>query len=475
MHGLSTEVYEYCLEKGLLYDGIRVIVGISGGADSVCLLKVLLEISEVMKMDIVCVHVEHGIRGEESRRDRDFVKDLCDKCGIMLKIHEEDVPARAKELKMTVEEAGRYIRYEAFEEERRAYGADAIAVAHHMDDQAETVLFNISRGSGLRGAAGIAPKRGNIIRPLLMVNRAGIEAYLSETGQDHCTDSTNEDTLYSRNRIRNLVLPELERVVKGASRHIAELAGEMREADAYIRDRAGEVSKEAVRVCGPRDGRVYEIDRSRLIKEPEIIGRYVVRSVLAEIYTTYKDLGSIHVNDVLRLCSLQSGKKIILPKGVVAAREGNVIRISSEGGDTGTTAGIYTELNIGEDTVIPGYGKFHAVIRPRDPDMVISNEVCTKWFDYDKINGGLFVRNRREGDYLTFGENGHRKKLKKYLIDEKVPASKRESLLLIADGDHVVWVVGKRISGHYKVTAETVRVLEVTFTEAGPKEKRYEG
>ncbi len=496
MHDLTLKVYKYCINEGLIKPGMKVIAGVSGGADSVCLLRMLKEIADEIPIEIICVHVEHGIRGEESRRDMEFVKNLCDRLNVPLKIYEEDIPKKASELKMSVEEAGRYARYEAFEREAKAASADAIAVAHHLGDQAETVLFNLSRGSGLKGVSGMNARRGKIIRPLLTVSRDQIEAYLKDIGQDYCTDSTNTDTLYSRNGIRGLVLPELERIVKGAAGHIARAADEIREADDYIRQAALKARDTIVKpetvgggtaysgdpvysggraYSGKPDNegsasRTYRIDIPALTSEPPIIRRYVIRSVLTDIYSTLKDLEALHVDEVLSLTDKQSGRSIMLPRGMIAIREGDRIIIGP--GDAvfchkNLTDEMAEGINIDTsgDTLIPNVGMISARIDPADADEPVPDGLYTKWFDYDKIENGLRARGRQEGDYLTISDDGRRKKLKKYLIDEKVPLSQRDSLLLIADGDHIVWAVGMRISAHYKITAATKRVLKLTFTD----------
>lgn len=469
-----------CISEGLLHPGMKVIAGVSGGADSVCLLRMLKEMAGKLGLEIICVHIEHGIRGEESRRDMEFVRKLCSDLDILLKIYEEDVPARAAELSMTVEEAGRYIRYEAFEKEAERTGADAIAVAHHLGDQAETVLFNLIRGSGLKGVSGMAPGRGKIIRPLLNVTRMQIEGYLNDLGQDYCSDSTNADTAYSRNGIRRLVLPELERIVTGAAEHIARAAREIREADDFIRDEAARAREETVTAekavtepvaadkTGPGGfkisrGTVYRVDIGKLIEKPAIIRRYIIRFVLTDIYSSHKDLETVHVEEVLDLADKQSGRSVMLPAGIMALREGDKIGIGY-GKDLfpARTADEGTELEKEGITEVPGVGIFESRLEDYDgsepPD-----ELYTKWFDYDRISDVVLLRTRKAGDYLTIGSGEQHKKLKKYLVDEKVPVSARESLILMADGDHIMWVVGMRISSHYKITAETKRVLKVIY------------
>lgn len=457
MNRLTLQVFKYCKREGLLKDGMKIVAGVSGGADSVCLLKMLKEMTEQLGLDIFCVHIEHGIRGEESRQDCEFVRRLCAELAVPLKVYEEDVPTLAARMDMTVEEAGRFIRYRAFEEVRREEGADAIAVAHHLNDQAETVLFNMARGSGIKGMSGMSPRNDMIIRPLLGITRRQIEEYLSETGQEYCIDSTNTDLKYSRNGIRGVVIPELERIVTKASEHIARAAKELGEADDYLR-------AEAARICdrevtGGIEGG-YKLGIAVLTDRAPIIQRYVVRDILTKIYSGHKDLEYLHVNDVLSLCDKQSGRSISLPRGITARREGDHIYIGRPEASQILPAGP-VELNLDGDTIVSDDITICSRVEDYNMEETIPNDLYTKWFDYDKIESTVLVRTRCDGDYLTIGDTENRKKLKKYLIDEKVPSSLRDQVILLADGAHIIWVVGKRISSHYKIGAETRRVLRI--------------
>ena len=458
---LTEKVYGFCMEQGLLERGMKVIAGVSGGADSVCLLRMLDEMKEALDLTITCVHIEHGIRGEESRADRDFVKDLCAGMGIDLKIYEEDVPGIARERSMTLEEAGRYVRYEAFKRELEKRGADVIAVAHHKGDQAETVLFNMIRGSGLKGISGMAPRNGNLIRPLLALKREEIEEYLRNKGQAYRTDSTNNDEGYSRNAIRNSIIPGLCEIAAAAPEHIVRAADEAREADDYIRSQAAPVYDRTV----SRKDDLYRVDIDKLSEEPGIIVRYVLRDLLTKIYSSHKDLESLHVRSLAELCRKQSGRYLNLPKGMGARKEGRFLLIGAASSLEPEPEDIDIVLNTDGETGVPGYGSFYASVEEWDAASEIPDSYYTKWFDYDKIISGVRIRTRMTGDYLTIGQDEKKKKLKNYLIDEKVPASDRDRMLVLADGSHIIWVTGMRISQHYKIDKATRRVLKIEYKE----------
>lgn len=225
----------------MLGRGDRVAAGVSGGADSVCLLRVLGELRQEYGLTLSVIHVHHGIRGAEADRDARFTEELCRKLAIPCQVIYKDIPALAASERCSEEEMGRAVRYEALMEYAVAHDCNRIAVAHNRDDHAETVIGNLCRGSGIGGLTGIPPVRDRIIRPLLFCGRAQIEEYLAELGQDYCDDSTNAGDAYTRNRIRHQVLPLLETAVnKKSTEHIIETAEQLRQVEEYLTERTGE-------------------------------------------------------------------------------------------------------------------------------------------------------------------------------------------------------------------------------------------
>lgn len=447
-------------EKGLLYEESNVVVGVSGGADSVCLLFLLKDI--IKPGGIIAVHINHGIRGEEAARDEEFVKKLCEKYNIELEIRHLDVPAYAKENKISEEEAGRVLRYKIFEEIRKDKNADKIAVAHNMNDVAETFLMNLSRGSGITGLTGIKSEKGEIIRPLIKTNRAEIEEIVKYYGESYITDSTNNSLIYSRNRIRNKVLPELTEVNEQAVRHINEAAGKLSRIENFILKE----SEKAYEKYVSHEEDIYI--SSEIMKIDEIIIEEVIHKALTEAAGKTRDISEIHINYVKELFKKQTGRKIDLPYSVKAYREYDRVRLTKEK---------ERDIEYDKDLTIPELKLTTVEINEISDIFIEKNKIelklndgsiknltqnsCIKWFDYDKISENVILRYRKDGDYLVISENGDRKKLKKYFIDSKIPLEKRDSIPVVASGGEILWIVGLRTGEGAKITKATRKLLRM--------------
>lgn len=329
------EISEFCRTNNIIRPHETIIVGVSGGADSVCLLLVLRELQKELDFDIRVIHVEHGIRGEESRRDAGFVRELCARLGVDWEQVSVDVPAYAKAHGVGEEEGARILRYEAFE--RAAHECDgSVALAHHMEDNAETIVFQMLRGSGLKGMCGMQPVRlqedgVRYIRPLLAVSRRGIEDYLEKVNQTFCTDGTNADTTYSRNKLRQVVFPLLEEVNAQSVQHINNTANQLSMVWDYM-DKQAEAAFGAVCRVNEAEGRA-EADISGLKELHPAIRNQVLYRMLALVAGRRKDISGVHVEQILRLIEGQSGRGINLPYGVAAVREyDRLIMVKTMGG-----------------------------------------------------------------------------------------------------------------------------------------------
>lgn len=482
-------VGRYIEQWNMIHPGDLVLIGVSGGADSVCLCLLLRELSVRGGFSVRVVHVEHGIRGEESRRDAAFVEELCRGLGLSFALHTVDVPAYAAECRIGEEEAARNLRYGAFAREAERQRKESkgcgqtrcvrIALAHHMEDNAETILFRMARGTGPDGLCGMAPVRtdgsGNFfIRPLLAESREAIERFLAERGQTFCQDATNGELTYSRNRIRHRVMPELSGVNVQAVLHINRMALQMRELCSYVDGQTAQIYSETVQ-CRTEDGAMeWFVSEKRLSALPQVIGNRVICRAVAEAAGKKRDIASVHIESVRQLFSLQCGRSVDLPHGVRACRVyGGVSlrggRPAPEHGLQCTVSAAMLEACAKHSAVITtGCSASGARISLRtfsyegNPSQ-ISTKMYTKWFDYDKIKDGFSIRSRRSGDYFVMDESGRRKKLERYFIDQKVPLSQRAHIPVLARDAEVLWVIGKRMGHSGMVTESTRTVLEITY------------
>ena len=457
------KVRDYMREHEMTAPGDAVIVALSGGADSVCLLTVLKQLA-TPEFLLRAVHVHHGIRGAEADRDEDFAQKLCESLSVPLCVAYCHVPAYAAEHGLSEEEAGRILRYQVLEKEAGKWEQELpagsrvkIALAHHRDDNAETILHHLLRGSGLTGLAGIRPVQGRRIRPLLCVGREEIRAYLEAGHISWCEDSTNQSPDYTRNRIRSQVLPLLKTAVnEQAEEHILQAGQIIGQADAYLRQQAEEIWQEAV--CG-REEDLAAIPLTAFARQPEILKTYLIRHMLDQLHPGWKDIGSRHFTAIAELAGKPVGSRLDLPGGLMA-RTGyetlEIVRKTEREVSVKTESGADREIH-GRQTV----PELHMTVFSRQKDQEIPKNQYTKWFDYDKIKGTLSVRTRRTGDYLILPSGGS-KTIARYMIDEKIPKEKREQILLLAEGSHVLWVVGFRISEYYKIEEHTENILQVT-------------
>lgn len=472
-------------------DGSRIIAGVSGGADSVCLLTALCRLSGKRRFRIRAVHVHHGLRANADG-DEAFVRKLCHELSVPLTVVHADVQAAAKQGKTGVEEAGREIRYQEFFQaaaawdqevenagssdhpgsqpestagrEQGAGGKALIAVAHHMEDLAETVLFNLCRGSGLSGLCGIRPVSGRIIRPLIEMTRGEIEAELAREGRSFRVDESNADTVYTRNFLRLQIIPMLqENVNPAAQANIARTAGEALEAREYIDGKVLECCEK----CISNRGAFRCADLSALAVEDPFLQRQVLYRVVTEAAGKRKDITSAHIDLLQQLCRAGGSAEISLPYSLTARKVYDELFI----GPAGDVLPRMEELRTGSagavrfpDSVCRY--RWRLIAATQVPRPVPANEY-TKWFDYDKIGSFPVFRTRKPGDRITVTEDGSRKTLSRLFIDCKVPADLRDSIVFPASGDEVLWIPGCRMSARYKVSDTTKTVLEISAADGG--------
>lgn len=418
--------------------GDKIAVAVSGGRDSVALLHFLLQKSKEGGFTVLALNVEHGIRGETSLRDSAFVKELCSAWHVPLLAFSVDAPARARRDKLSMEQAARAERYRVFDAVLSEKSADKIATAHHLGDNAETVLINLFRGASLKGAAGIPPRRNGIIRPFLTTSREEIDEYVIKNNLPFAEDETNALTEITRNFIRGEVMPRLKDKFPEGERAVMRFCEIAREEDDYLEEQSRALITEG-------DGAYF-----LPVTAPKTLLRRAALLAIKQLGIT-ADYGRIHADGVCRLTEAETGACLTLPEGVVARREYDRIALFAERAEPfaerpfaegvyETQEGVLTIAACPLSEVAFGDGAFYA--------------------DADKFEGAA-IRTRREGDvFRKFG--GKRKKLKEYFIDEKIPFRLRGGIPLIARGKEILFS-GREISEDVKLDERTERALKITY------------
>ncbi len=504
---LEQQVIAYCRAYQLFSPGDGVVLGVSGGADSVCLLFALQRLRRELEIGLYVVHINHGIR-PDANRDAAYVEELCRQLEVPFTLVETDVGAYARERGCSTEEAGREVRYDAFFRELKRRQAQKIAVAHNAGDRAETLLFHLFRGTGLTGLGSIRPVRGRIVRPLLGLERYEIEAYLKRRQLRYCQDGTNDTDAYTRNRIRRHILPYAEREICGkACAHLCQAADIFGEIEDYMEGQIHQAREKCVvrtekeKSCASAEdcGQVtfcLEICSEALKAQHPAIQKGLLLSLLKELSPVHRDMGSRQVEQVLALCMEPGNREIHLPQGILARRsydrvvlerrqEGDIREQKSAGdGAQQSVQQIQVPRLPGESAAYQVFGgllqlqclekkdvreimaKGHSFLCDNDKkSLKFAGNQYTKWMDYDKIEKLLEWRTRRTGDYLEIRTpSGYgRKTIKSLLIDEKVPRRERECIPLLAQGNHILWVAGGRICESCKISRDTEQILKVQY------------
>ena len=420
----------------------RVLVALSGGADSTALLLSMQELFEEGKIGgLFAAHLNHGMRGKTAERDQHFCESLCARLAIPFWTESADVPRYAKDHGQSPEQAAREVRYAFLARAKNRFEADVIATAHHMDDQAETVLLHLIRGSGLTGLCGMLARNGDLIRPMLGIDRNRILSYLSERGETYCEDETNAETIAMRNRIRHELLPLLATMNPAIAQTLSKTAELVAKDEALLTS----LADEAEEVISLEDG----LNRKALSELEEPIASRIVRK---RIYTSCGQVSEADIRRVLALLPARTGTVIELTNGVSAWTDARTLMIGSypsvldyevpfvPQGETITPRGTWISEQVSSWT------------RPKDG--------YEAYLDYERLPKDLVVRSRREGDrFYPLGAPGERK-LSDVLTDRKIPKEQRDLPLLCSDHE-VFYAQGLTLSEHAKVTPQTREILHI--------------
>lgn len=459
----------------MLQEGDSIVVGVSGGPDSLCLLHVLRSLSEEYGLRLFAVHLNHCFRGKEADEDAEYVARICEDWGITCVIETFDIPAYASETGLSAEEAGRMIRYRIFEETAKKVGAARIAVAQNMNDQVETVLMRLLRGSGPEGLKGIEPVRDNIIRPLIEIGRAEIEEYCAANKLSPRIDKTNLQPIYIRNKIRLELLPYLQKNFNpNIFSTILRLSDIAKEENQFLEEQTriffGQLAQQ-------EEDRI-RLETGGLKAVHPAIRRRIVRLGIEKLAGSLTGFEYKNFENVLELLEKATGAAVMLPKGLKAYISYDFLIISKivEKQDKKC----YYKLKYHDNNNIPGSDVSITVDTAEAGRLEgLPRDKYTIFIDGEKLREELVYRNRREGDrFSPIGMKGS-KKLKDYFIDEKIPKEERDEIELLADGKEIIWVIGKRLSEKYKITGSTKNIIIIKYRRGSSNgehgERRAEG
>ncbi len=449
----------------LLENGERVLVAVSGGADSLALLLALIYLADEYKLDLLAGHLDHGIRGRESREDTLHVQAFCDERGIRLERKSLEMHPLKKGDKFS-EDLARKERYDFLRTVAHRAGATKIALGHNYHDQAETVLLNLIRGAGPAGMKGILPVRdGLYIRPLLEIKRSAITGFLNREGVQFRTDSSNDEEIYLRNRIRKGLLPVLKKHYNAnIEDHLCHLAEINRLDDDCLKGQA-ESFMQAHLI---NDGRRRKIDILSIKSQHEAVIRRVLLGIFREIFPPGKEVTFRHIEKAsLFLGENKAGSFLPLAKKAAIGIADGYLQIL----ETSDPREFYqNEVKFQYEVEIPGSifiretgttWRFDLLDKSKSCDHLLTDERREVHLDYERISFPVQIRNRRAGDWIQPRGMAGRKKIKSLFIDEKIPRPQRNLTPLLVDTGSVLWVKGSRLSERVKVNTETKTILKI--------------
>jgi tRNA(Ile)-lysidine synthase len=453
--GLEVRVAAAIASAGMLAGGESVLIGLSGGPDSVCLLHLLYRLKDRFGLTLHAVYVDHNLRPDETPAEREFCRDLCERMGVNFAVKSVDVSSFAKGKKLNKQEAARALRYKAFEEAAIELKADKIALGHNADDQLETVVMRFLRGAGPRGLSGMPAKRGMIIRPLIGVERGDIERFIREGNIPFVVDSSNTGTDYFRNRIRRKLVPVMRQLNPSIADTVADTVSILQEEERYF-DLI--VTKTLMKMISRKTAERIEL----FLAPMEIMDKAILRRVLRraiEETDSLRGMSFAHIEDIIGLVkNAPSGARLFLPRGIRVIKEYALIILTSE-----------KPVRIDEYELSPP-----SEVAIRGAGMVIRAEVGDRAGDFGDgrsqvlLDAGamelpLRIRRRARGDFFFPMGFGRRKKLQDFFVDAKVPRDERDRVPIVVSGNDVVWIAGHRADERFRVKEDTKKFLRLSI------------
>ncbi len=462
---MEERVWNTICKYKLIEEDDNIVLGISGGHDSMSLLYLLMEIKKRLSFNLILAHVNHGVRGEDALKDELFVKSISDRLNLKYFSKKVDMVARAKEKNISQEEAGRELRYGFFREIIKTLGKGKIAVAHNRKDQAETLLLRIMRGTGLDGLKAMDFKSGDIIRPILDIDRWEIEKYIYDNKIETVLDRTNLESIYSRNKVRLELIPYIE---ENFNPNIVDTLFRLSESariDSEFLEKYTEKKYSKV-LIKEEDGKIIFKD-SKFEEEDLSIKKRLLRKAIDNLNKGLQGIEEIHITSIIELFSKkETGKKINLPNDIIARVSYNNLIVEKLRRDRSISpTPSLVELEIGENVLDDYMLVIDLQILDRREFASQGKYRNVEYFDYNKIVGKSYIRSRKAGDrFKPLGMRGS-KKIKDYFIDEKIPREERDKIPLLVDEENIIWVIGYRTSENYKLDRDTEKILRVEYNK----------
>ena len=452
-------VKEYIQSNNLINENEKILIPFSGGADSLALLLMLHALREELHIELGACHVNHMLRGKDAEEDEIFCSEVARKLSIPFYSIKKDVRGYAKKKGLSVEVAGRELRYAFFKDIMVNHRYEKCATAHHLDDQVETVLLNLMRGSGLNGLTGMSPKREEYIKPILFLKKEELLAYLKEQSMEPREDDSNMESIYQRNKVRNKLIPYIrENFNEDFPETIWRMTDLLREDLDFIHEQVEKVKSEYVEKR--KDNRI--VIRKEAFHQHKAVVSRLLFDAIESVKGNITDIEEVHIRDMIALQKNETGKNIDIKDAVVARNDyGNLI-IERKKTDTEREENmLHEELKIPGTYVVDGKTiRFRYVER----DEIVKDKKL-RFFNGDVIEETVIVRNRQEGDRMRpFGMKGYRK-LKNILIDKKISREDRDKLLVFQNRNEIFYIGSMIISDDYKVKDNTVKILEIGIFE----------
>ena len=464
---LKTKVEKYCLQNKIFSERDKILIGVSGGSDSIALLDILYHLRPKYKFTILVAHINYNLRGEESDGDEEFVKKYCFERNIALVI---------KNVKLNVnsdfENQAREIRFSFFKTLAKSYGMDKIAVGHNKKDQAETMIFRFFRGSGYTGLKGILPIDGMIIHPLLKCSREEISAYLKQENLSWREDRTNSENNYTRNKIRNQLIPWIsENINPNFIEKLSISAAIFAETDEILVDVSNSKYK---KILLKSDDNFRKLSLSKLKLLKPTLRFYIYRKAFKELSGSEKDFYYQHFEEIESIIESEGAKKVMLPKGIIVLKEYDVLKICLK-----DSLKIIDIKNSKKISSVRHYFAFEDYrismksLKKLPKKRYLFEDKNTIYLDLDKTSFPLTIRHRQPGDrFIPLGMK-HSKKLKDFFIDEKVSKFERDKVLLFCDNEKILWVAGYRLHNDVAITSKTKKILRIKMEKISHKNMRH--